>query len=174
MGRLVEKASLDSDENKLNFLWLIKRLRKIGRLEADLNNSIVIIRTEFFKWIAAMCQILDSTTIEKFAYNLLKPLIQESRSTLESHEDLQKLALEILDLFKKKLPLDSYSRTFNKIQTEIDKKRMERKRLRVQLSITNPELAARKRAKLQKKKSDLRKRKSFMTYGGKSKKLKTE
>lgn len=87
------------------------------------------------------------------------PLVREMTTTEPSNAPLRQLAKEVANIIKKKVGNEEYIKTVAQIQMQLNVKRAERKRERKQLAITEPEIVAKKKIKMQVKKKEAKKRK---------------
>lgn len=169
MARVLQKLPIsnsmntdnDDDENKtaINLFWLTKRMRKIVNREIVEAPKSTVLRTEVFKWIAGVISTIDDEKVHQVIHHLLAPLVREMGTTEESNAPLRQLAKEVGGLLKRKVGPDVYISTMSKLQMQLNVRRAERKRERLQLAVTNPDIAAKKKIKLQEKKKDAKKRK---------------
>ncbi|KAJ8971910.1 hypothetical protein NQ314_000481 [Rhamnusium bicolor] len=161
VARVLKKIPIknNSNETKINLLWLTKRMRKVVNTEVVENSSSVVLRTEVFKWIAGVGTALDVDTILPVLHHLLAPLVREMITTDEKNAPLRQLSKEVANLLKKKVGMDKYTSTLSKLQQTLSVKRAERKRTRTQLAVTDPEMFAKKKIKRHEKKKESKKRK---------------
>lgn len=150
---------LDKNVKKLNLLWLTKRMRKIINTEIVENNTSIVLRSEVFKWIAGVVTAVDVENIVPVLHHLLGPLVREMITDEEKNAPLRQLAKEVSNIIKNKIGLEMYTNSLSKLQESISTKRAERKRVRTQLAVTNPEVYAKKKIKRQEKKKESKKRK---------------
>lgn len=169
LARVLEKVPLDSegDSPKLNLLWLTKRMRKIVNTEIVLAATSGTLRTEVFKWIAGVCTVIDESNIKSVLHHLLSPLVRELLTKDEGNAQLRGLAKEVCSLIKEKVGLSYYFSVLSKVQQQLSIKRAERKRVRSQLAVTDPEVYARKKIKQHEKKKVNKKRKREELKGAK-------
>lgn len=177
LARVLEKVPINSDsleddaedtpKTAVNLFWLTKRMRKIVNREIVEAPKSTVVRTEVFKWIAGIVTLIDAEKIKQILHHLLAPIVRELGTTEESNSELRQLAKEVGNLLKKKVGTELYISTMSKLQTQLNVRRAERKRERVQLAVTNPDIAAKKKIKLQVKKKDAKKRKMEMIKGKK-------
>lgn len=153
--------------NKLNLLWLTKRMRKIVNSEIVENSTSTVIRTEVFKWIAGVAVALDMDKLSPVLHHLLGPLVREMITTEEKNAPLRQLAKEVSNIIKKKIGMEQYTNLLSKLQETLSVKRAERKRARTQLAVTDPEVYAKKKIKKQVKKKEAKKRKIDQLKGTK-------
>lgn len=161
VARVLEKVPIDSEDVtlKLNLLWLTKRMRKIVNTEIVLAATSGTLRNEVFKWIAGVCTVLDESNVKSVFHHLLSPLVRELLTKDEGNAQLRGLAKEVCNLIKQKVGLSYYSSVLSKVQQQLSVKRAERKRVRSQLAVTDPEVYARKKIKQHEKKKTNKKRK---------------
>lgn len=168
VARVLQHVPVNSDTtNKLNLLWLTKRMRKIVNSEIVENNANTVLRTAVFKWIAGVAIALDVEKMSPVLHHLLGPLARELITTEETHAPLRQLAKEVSNIIKKKIGMEKYTITLSKLQETISIKRAERKRARTQLAVTDPEIYAKKKIKKQFKKKETKKRKIDQLKGSK-------
>lgn len=165
IARVLEKVS--NDNKKINLLWLIKRMRKIINTEIVENPNSIILRTEVFKWIAAVSTILDLENLTTIFSHLLAPLVREMITTEETNAPLRQLSKEVSALLKNRVGVETYTKTLSSLQQHLSVKRAERKRSRTQLAVTDPEIFAQKKLKRHEKKKEAKKRKIAQIKGKK-------
>lgn len=158
----------ESETMQINLLWLCKRLRKSINMEVVQCPSSIVIRTEVFKWIAAITTVLEVDKILSILHHMMAPLVREMLMTGDKNAFLRQLSKEVGSSIKKKIGLDVYTETLNKLQQTLSVKRAERKRTRNQLAVVDPELHAQKKIKKQEKKKESHKRKMVDLKGKKN------
>ncbi|XP_023019456.2 LOW QUALITY PROTEIN: small subunit processome component 20 homolog [Leptinotarsa decemlineata] len=161
VAKVLQSIPVDNgqDGNKLNLLWIAKRLRKVVNTEIVENSSDITLRTEVFKWIAGVATALDVGNILPVLHHLMAPLVREMITTEEKNAPLRQLAKEVSNLLKTKLGMEIYTDMISKLQQTLSVKRAERKRTRKQLAVTDPEIYAKKKIKRHERKKEARKRK---------------
>lgn len=157
-----------TETSRINLLWLGKRMRKIVNSEVIDNNANTSLRTEVFKWIAGVVTALDAEAFRPVIPQLLAPLVREMITTEEKNAPLRQLAKEVANHLKKKIGMDEYTETLQKLQQNLNSRRAERKRVRLQLAVTNPDVYAQKKIKLHEKKKIAKKRKLEEVRGKKT------
>lgn len=168
----------DADVTKrVNLLWLVKRVRRIINMEVVENTTSTALRTELFKFIAALLTVIDINILRPIIHHLLAPLVREIVTKEKSTEELIQLSQEVSAIVKSKIGKDEYTRLLATIEGQLTIRRAERKRNRTQLAVTDPELYAKKKIKHNEKKKELKKKKISRskglfvgTKGGKKKK----
>lgn len=158
IARVLEKVPTDNT-SKLNLLWLTKRMRKVVNTEVVLASTSTTLRNEVFKWIAGVCTVLDGTKIRPVLHHLLAPLVRELLIKEERNAQLRNLAKEVCTLIKQHVGQNYYSRVLSMVEQQFSVKKAERKRVRSQLAVTDPEIYAKKKIKKHEKKKIVKKRK---------------
>ncbi|KFO30298.1 Small subunit processome component 20 like protein [Fukomys damarensis] len=102
---------------------------------------------------------------------IVAPLFRELNSTYSEQDPaLKNLSQEIIELLKKLVGLESFSAAFASVQRQASEKRAQRKRKKALEFVTNPDIAAKKKMKKHKNKSEAKKRKiEFLRPGYKAK-----
>ncbi|XP_043461043.1 small subunit processome component 20 homolog [Leptopilina heterotoma] len=157
------EKSEDNEEadksNSLSLLWLVKRMRRSVNMEVTQSPKLICVRNAVFKWIAGIVSTIPMDILRPLLFNLLSPLVREMATTEESNAPLRQLAKEISVMIKKRLDSEEYIQLLSKVQQKIDSRKTERKKIRKQQVITDPELAAKRKISKQQKKKVARKRK---------------
>lgn len=157
------EKSEDNEEtektNSLSLLWLVKRMRRSVNMEVTQSPKLICVRNAVFKWIAGIVSTIPMDILRPLLFNLLSPLVREMATTEESNAPLRQLAKEISVMIKKRLDSEEYIQLLSKVQQRIDSRKTERKKIRKQQVITDPELAAKRKISKQQKKKVARKRK---------------
>lgn len=148
-----------SSQNKINLLWLVKRMRKIINSEIVETPTSTILRTQVFKWIAGVATAVDLENVQGILQHLLAPIVREMITTDENESSIRHLSKEVGNLIKKKVGIEKYTEIVSKLQQQLFVKRAERKRSRNQLAVTDPEIFAKKKIKHHEKKKEAKKRK---------------
>ena len=112
-----------------------------------------------FNWIEGLLVILDEDVLLKLIFHLLAPLIRELSLERNSHENLKQLSTKICTKIKLIIGREQYNKIINKIQTNINMKRAERRKLMAEERIINPQNAAKRKKSIADKKKLTKKRK---------------
>lgn len=147
-----------NDTKSVNLLWLARRMRKIVNFEIVETPTSITLRTVVFKWIAGVVTVIDIKNLLNILHHLLAPVVREM-VTEENYVSIKHLSKEISNLIKKKIGVEKYTEVLSRLEQKLLTKRTERKRLRNQLAVTDPEAFARKKIKLNEKKKQTKKRK---------------
>ncbi|XP_032027443.1 small subunit processome component 20 homolog [Hylobates moloch] len=179
-----EKAESDGEEKEevkeelgrpATLLWLIQKLSRIAKLEAAYSPRNPLKRTCIFKFLGAVAMDLGIDKVKLYLPMIIAPLFRELNSTYSEQDPLLKnLSQEIIELLKKLVGLESFSLAFASVQKQANEKRALRKKRKALEFVTNPDIAAKKKMKKHKNKSEAKKRKiEFLRPGYKAKRQKS-
>uniref|UniRef100_A0A2K5J1T7 Uncharacterized protein n=1 Tax=Colobus angolensis palliatus TaxID=336983 RepID=A0A2K5J1T7_COLAP len=179
-----EKAESDGEEKEevkeelgrpATLLWLIQKLSRIAKLEAAYSPRNPLKRTCIFKFLGAVAMDLGIDKVKPYLPMIIAPLFRELNSTYSEQDPLLKnLSQEIIELLKKLVGLESFSLAFASVQKQANEKRALRKKRKALEFVTNPDIAAKKKMKKHKNKSEAKKRKiEFLRPGYKAKRQKS-
>ncbi|XP_035727395.1 small subunit processome component 20 homolog isoform X1 [Vespa mandarinia] len=149
----------NKDGNVLSLSWLMRRLRKSVNIEVIQAPKSISVRSAVFKWIAGILATIPIEELDTLLFNLMSPLVREMSTTEESNAPLRQLAKEVASMIKKQIGIEEYARLLSKVQQKLDSKKTERRKIRKQQLVTDPELAAKRKIAKQQKKKESKKRK---------------
>nr|XP_058937875.1 small subunit processome component 20 homolog isoform X2 [Kogia breviceps] len=172
------KACADEKEEQskpATLLWLIQKLSRIAKLEAAYSPRNPLKRTCIFKFLGAVAMDLGIDKVKPYLPVIIAPLFRELNSTYSDQDpSLKNLSQEIIELLKKLVGLESFSLAFASVQKQATEKRALRKKRKALEFVTNPDIAAKKKLKKHKNKSEAKKRKiEFLRPGYKAKRQKS-
>ncbi|KAM8777268.1 small subunit processome component 20 homolog [Rhynchonycteris naso] len=176
-GGKVQSDKEESQEGKeepsrpATLLWLIQKLSRVAKLEAAYSPRNPLKRTCVFKFLGAVAMDLGADRVKPYLPVIIAPLFRELNSTYSDQDPLLKnLSQEIIELLKKLVGLESFSLAFASVQKQANEKRALRKKRKALEFVTNPDIAAKKKLKKHKNKSEAKKRKiEFLRPGYKAK-----
>ncbi|XP_023572579.1 small subunit processome component 20 homolog isoform X2 [Octodon degus] len=175
-GSTAEGNSRDSEEGarpggRTSLLWLLLKLVRMAKLEAAYSPRSPVKRTCIFKFLGALALDLSVDKVKPYLPVILAPLFRELNSTYSEQDPaLKNLSQEIIELLKRLVGLESFSLAFASVQKQASAKRALRKRKKALEFVTNPDIAAKKKLKKHKSKSEAKKRKiEFLRPGYKVK-----
>ncbi|XP_016078659.1 PREDICTED: small subunit processome component 20 homolog isoform X2 [Miniopterus natalensis] len=156
-------------------LWLIQKVSRIAKLEAAYSPRNPLKRTCIYKFLGAVAMDLGVDKVKPYLPEIIAPLFRELNSTYSDQDPLLKnLSQEIIELLKKLVGLESFSLAFASVQKQAHEKRNLRKKRKALEFVTNPDIAAKKKLKKHKNKSEAKKRKiEFLRPGYKAKRRKS-
>ncbi|XP_020837992.1 LOW QUALITY PROTEIN: small subunit processome component 20 homolog [Phascolarctos cinereus] len=156
-----EKAGTEEEQDRpANLYWLIHKLSIMAKREAAYSPKNPLKRTCVFKFLGALAIDLGPAKVRPFLPMILAPLFRELNSTYsEQDPSLKNLSQEILELLKKMVGLEAFSLAFASVQKRAREKRALRIRRKALQFVTNPDVAAKKKMKKHKNKSEAKKRK---------------
>uniref|UniRef100_A0A8B9WA81 UTP20 small subunit processome component n=1 Tax=Bos mutus grunniens TaxID=30521 RepID=A0A8B9WA81_BOSMU len=179
-GEGVEEHKACADEKEehsrpATLLWLIQKLSRIAKVEAAYSPRNPLKRTCIFKFLGAIAMDLGIDKVKPYLPVIIAPLFRELNSTYsEQDPSLKNLSQEIIELLKKLVGLESFSLAFASVQKQATEKRALRKKRKALEFVTNPDIAAKKKLKKHKNKSEAKKRKiEFLRPGYKAKRQKS-
>ncbi|KAG5310535.1 UTP20 protein, partial [Acromyrmex insinuator] len=154
--------------NNLSFLWLIRRLRKVVNIEITQAPKSTSVRTAMFKFIAGVVTTVPIEYLNAILFNIMSPLVREMTTTEETNAELRQLAKEVATIIKKSIGNEEYIKLLNQVQQKLDIKKAERRKVRAQQFVTDPDLAAKRKLAKQQKKKEAKKRKLDSLKGNKT------
>ncbi|XP_067855315.1 small subunit processome component 20 homolog [Heptranchias perlo] len=145
---------------KATLMWVIKKLCTLAKREAAHAPKIPLKRTCVFKFLGAIAVDLGMERVKPYLPTIIAPLYRELNSTYaEQDPTLRNLSQEIIELLKRLIGLETFSRSFATVQKQANQKRALRKRQKALQTVVNPDVAARKKLKKHKNKIEAKKRK---------------
>ncbi|XP_050392090.2 small subunit processome component 20 homolog [Patella vulgata] len=139
-----EAAENEGDDPSLTLSWLVAKMINEANEEIVAKFSKdTIKRNGVIKWIAALSLELESDQLSAILPIIMPLLQRESVSGLDV--ELKQLADEVLNMIKKKIPIETFSKVYAAIQNMRTERRVERKRKRAVQMITNPAFATSKK-----------------------------
>ncbi|KAG7189774.1 hypothetical protein KM043_017437 [Ampulex compressa] len=166
-GTTEDRAVKGKDGNHLSLSWLVRRLRKAINIEITQAPKSTSVRTAAFKWIAGVVATVPMEYLNVVLFNIMSPLVREMSNTDETNTALRRLAKEVATMIKKRVGSEEYIGLLSRVQQKLDVKKAERKKIRTQQYVTDPELAAKRKISRQQKKKEARKRKLDAVRGKK-------
>lgn len=155
-------------ENPLRWMFtkLSHQLRQSRLSSASVEPISLLQPSSLLKWFAAMMNHLPVEQCRLFLTHVISPLYRllEAESHLARNDEnfvsLQSLASEVQDLVQQKVGTNTYAATYSTIKQKMADKRKKRKNDAMMLAIEDPEKAMRRKASINKRKHDSRKRKT--------------
>ncbi|GCB68829.1 hypothetical protein scyTo_0000958 [Scyliorhinus torazame] len=145
---------------KTTLMWLMKKLCILVKREAAHSPKIPLKRTCVFKFLGAIAVNLGMVGVKPYLPTIIAPLYRELNSTYADQDPtLRNLSQEIIELLKRLVGLETFSMGFAAVQKQASQKRALRKRQKALQTVANPDIAARKKLKKHKNRSEARKRK---------------
>ncbi|ORZ06726.1 hypothetical protein BCR42DRAFT_496277 [Absidia repens] len=143
----------DATSNSLlaeqTYLWIkVKYTHHCYGSSIKLHILQEVLRSSIFKWFAAMCNVMKPEELSPYLFSMIAPIyhtVNGQVSREKGFDDLKTLGNEVLGMIQKKAGPTAYFAIYQNIrQHSIDIKE-ERKAQRAVESITNPELAAKRK-----------------------------
>ncbi|XP_041354948.1 small subunit processome component 20 homolog [Gigantopelta aegis] len=147
-----------SPQQPLSVRWITRKMVREANHEAVISPRKTIKRSSVFKWLAAYSLKLDSECLTDILHIILPPL-QREITRLTEDSCLKTLAQEVINLLKKTVGVEDFTKVFISVQQSRSARKETRKRHRAIEAVSNPEIAARKRLKKNLQKKEAKKRK---------------
>ncbi|KAH0616783.1 hypothetical protein JD844_028173, partial [Phrynosoma platyrhinos] len=172
---LATEAKDAEEKSPVTLLWMMKKLFIMASREAAYSPKDPLKRTCIFKFLGAIAVDLGKDRVKPYLPTIIGPLYRELSSTYaEQDPTLKNLAQEIIELLKKLVGLETFSIAFASVQKQASQKRAIRKKQRALQAVANPDVAAKKKLKRHKNKTEAKKRKiEFLRPGYKAKKTRS-
>ncbi|XP_072743036.1 small subunit processome component 20 homolog [Anoplolepis gracilipes] len=165
------QCTKQDDENiakdNLSLFWLIRRLRKAVNVEITQAPKSISVRTAVFKFIAGVVTTIPMEYLNTVLFSIMSPLVREITIIEEANVELRRLAKEVVTMIKKSIGNEEYTKLLNRVQQKLDIKKAERRKVRTQQFVINPDLAAKCKLARQQKKKESKKRKMENIKGNK-------
>ncbi|KYN12679.1 Small subunit processome component 20 like protein [Trachymyrmex cornetzi] len=155
------------NSNNLSFFWVIRRFRKVVNIEITQAPKSTSVRTAMFKFIAGVVTTVPIEYLNAILFNIMSPLVREMTTTEDTNVELRQLAKEVATIIKKSIGNEEYIKLLNQVQQKLDIKKAERRKVRAQQFVTDPDLAAKRKLAKQQKKKEAKKRKLDSLKGNK-------
>ncbi|KAL4233743.1 hypothetical protein ACF0H5_008423 [Mactra antiquata] len=147
-------------QERLTVLWLVRKMVREAHHEAIFNNKSVLKRMNVFKWLAAVSLDLGESMETKVLSAMLPPLQRElNDQSMYQDENLRTLAQEVVELLKKTVGVEKFTKVYSGTQKIRAERRDERKKQRAIQAVANPELAAKRKVRKNLGKIEAKKRK---------------
>lgn len=155
-------------ENPLRWLFtkLSHQLRQCKLASASVETLSLVQPSSILKWFAAMVNHLAVEQSRLFTMQIIAPLyhlLEADANLARKSEDfaaLQALASEVQDLVQQKVGTTAYAATYTTIRQRMAERKKKRKNDALMMAIQQPERAMERKAALNKRKHDSRKRKT--------------
>ncbi|KYN05358.1 Small subunit processome component 20 like protein [Cyphomyrmex costatus] len=147
------------NNNDLSLFWLIRRFRKAVNVEITQAPKSTSVRIAMFKFIAGVVTTVPIEYLNVMLFNIMSPLVREMTTTEETNAELRQLAKKVATIIKNSIGNEEYVKLLNRVQQKLDIKKAERRKVRAQQFVTDPDLAAKRKLAKQQKKKEAKKRK---------------
>ncbi|CAO3587731.1 unnamed protein product [Absidia cylindrospora] len=159
-----QNVSVDQSQVHTSLLWLFHKASYTARGAGKNQGKGLILRSSIFKWFAAMCNVMKPEELPPYLFSMIAPIyhtVNGQVSREKGFDDLKTLGNEVLGMIQKKAGPTAYFAIYQNIrQHSIDIKE-QRKAQRAVESVTNPELAAKRKMARNQRKSPSSKRVRF-------------
>ncbi|XP_050683521.1 small subunit processome component 20 homolog [Leptidea sinapis] len=166
--KLTNKNDDDTDNiAKVNIRWILFKLRKAINVEVAKSPKCMNIRTAIFTMWLHFLNLLENDDLNKVVDVILPPIVREvSTGDLGAPASAaRQLAGRLGKKLRRKLGEIEYGKMAADVQTKLNVKRAERKKLLLQEKVNDPEKAAKRKLQLREKKKQAKKIKLEMLHG---------
>ncbi|EGW31357.1 uncharacterized protein SPAPADRAFT_154380 [Spathaspora passalidarum NRRL Y-27907] len=122
-------------------------LGKISGIIRQETFQSLVAKKACIKLAAMFIQFTSEERLLQVAETIISSLYNFTDPNYASDEELTGLSLESLDLVKEKIGTSEYTRIYTKLKSQVNVRRMERKAKRAQMSVSVPEIAAKRKLK---------------------------
>ncbi|XP_013199858.2 small subunit processome component 20 homolog [Amyelois transitella] len=169
--KLTDKARIEEDQAettaKVNIRWILFKLRKAVNVEVAKAPNSMNIRSSIFTMWMHLISSLETEVLHKIIDVILPPLVRElsTGDPLSPASVAKQLASRLGKKLRRKIGDLEYSKMVADVQTRLNIRRAERKKLLLQEKVNNPEKAAKRKLQLKEKKKQSKKMKLEMLHG---------
>ncbi|PWZ00063.1 hypothetical protein BCV70DRAFT_175634 [Testicularia cyperi] len=141
--------------------WLVGRLSFQARLclAQSKRSNWTIQPSSILRFFAALASSVDAELVVQMLGLFLSPIIRIAEGAAVDDE-LKALAIEVQELIQGLVPLSIFNSTYSQLKRRQETKRQERKTQRLMRGIQNPEAEAARKARINTKKHQARKRRN--------------
>ncbi|XP_059169859.1 small subunit processome component 20 homolog [Physella acuta] len=139
-------------------VWLAKKIMREANMEVINHVKITTKRNHTFKWVAAVGITLKPENVTA-VLPIVLPVLQRELSEHSKDVELKNLAQEVVDILKKQVDVETFTKVFASCLKYRLEKKDDRKRKIAAEAVTNPEIAARKKIRHNLKKRETKKKK---------------
>ncbi|XP_036332931.1 small subunit processome component 20 homolog isoform X1 [Rhagoletis pomonella] len=151
---------------KINLYWLVRNIRFLINREVTKTPHATAVRSALFTLIEGLITLLSVETLERLAPLLLGSLVREmSEEDQNIDTDLRQQALRVGSRLRKRIGADVYDKLRTHVQTNLMRRRAERKKLLAQEKIHDPLRAAKRKAATQERKKSAKRLKADLMRG---------
>ncbi|OWR44952.1 hypothetical protein KGM_210874 [Danaus plexippus plexippus] len=163
----ISKSQSDDEETevsaKLNVRWILFKLRKAINTEVARSPNCMNIRTSIFTMWLHIISSLETEDLLRLVDVILPPIVREL--SLEQTSAVKQLAGRLGKKLRRKIGDIEYSKMAANVQTKLNMRRAERKKVLLQEKVKDPEKAAKRKLQLREKKKLAKKIKLEMLHG---------
>ncbi|CAG4990641.1 unnamed protein product [Colias eurytheme] len=162
-----ESDEVETEKAKVNIRWILFKLRKGVNAEVARAPTCMNIRSAIFTMWIHFISTLEPEDINRIIDVMLPPVVRElsTGDAMSPSSVAKQLAGRIGKKLRRKIGDIEYSKLAAEVQTKLNIKRAERKKILLQEKVSNPEKAAKRKLQLREKKKQAKKIKLEMLHG---------
>ncbi|CAH2980138.1 unnamed protein product [Chilo suppressalis] len=166
-----DNKQMDSEEAegraKVNIRWILFKLRKAINVEVAKAPNSMTIRTSIFTALLHTISSFEQQDLNQVIDVILPPIVRELSvgDVGAPASPAKQLASRLGKKLRRKIGDIEYSKLVAEVQTKLNVKRAERKKILLQEKVNNPEKAAKRKLQLKEKKKQAKKMKLEMLHG---------
>ncbi|XP_034830550.1 small subunit processome component 20 homolog [Maniola hyperantus] len=166
LSNKLQTEDRDEDRNaKVNIRWILFKLRKAINVEVAKAPNSMFIRTAIFTMWLHVISSLDTTDINRIVDVILPAIVRELSTGDGPSSAAKQLAGRLGKKLRRKIGEIEYGKMAAEVQTKLNIKRAERKKMLLQEKVNNPEKAAKRKLQVREKKKQAKKIKLEMMHG---------
>ncbi|CAH3906554.1 unnamed protein product [Pieris brassicae] len=172
LANKIQKDDLEIDKiAKVNIRWILFKLRRAINAEVAKTPMCMNIRTAIFTMWLHFIGLLESEDLNKVVDVILPPIVREvSTGDAATPASVAKqLAGRLGKKLRRKIGEIEYGKLAADVQTKLNIKRAERKKILLQEKVLNPEKAAKRKLQLREKKKQAKRVKLDSLHGKRTK-----
>ncbi|XP_053608053.1 small subunit processome component 20 homolog [Plodia interpunctella] len=169
--KLQTNKVIDDDQTevsaKVNYRWILFKLRKAVNVEVAKAPMSMNIRTSIFTMWVHLISSMDTEDLNKIIDVILPPIVRElsTGDPLAPASAARQLANRVGKKMRRKIGELEYSKMVADVQMKLNIRRAERKKVLLQEKVNNPDKAAKRKLQLKEKKKQAKKMKLEMLHG---------
>ncbi|XP_041978665.1 small subunit processome component 20 homolog [Aricia agestis] len=153
------------ESSKVNVRWILYKLRKAVNAEVAKAPMCMNIRTAIFTMWQHVISSFETADIQRVVDVILPPIVRELSTGEGAASPAKQLAGRLGKKLRRKLGDIEFSKMAADVQTKLNIRRAERKKVLLQEKVNNPEKAAKRKLQLKEKKKVAKKIKLEMMHG---------
>ncbi|KAK6340588.1 U3 snoRNP protein [Orbilia brochopaga] len=156
----LEQDQKHTGDNSSALAWLIHRANGIVRNDEMIQRKNVIGKKFALQWIGVMAHDMSVENLTNFAVEIIMPIYTMLETENEALKDLKPIASEVLQYLAGKMGVTAYSKAYATVRSKVMERRRVRKHKRSIQLVTDPERAAKKKARKHERSKESRKEKN--------------
>ncbi|XP_023944634.2 small subunit processome component 20 homolog [Bicyclus anynana] len=163
--KVLSEETHEDTNAKVNIRWILFKLRKAINAEVAKAPTTFNIRTAIFTMWMHIISSLESDEVNTIIDVVLPPIVRELSTGDGPSSVAKQLARKVGKKLRRKVGEIEYSKMAAEVQSRLNVRRAERKKILLQEKVNNPEKAAKRKLQLREKKKQAKKIKLEMLHG---------